>query len=734
MNTYGWQLLGQTLLALLALGLAGGWALWPFRRADRPYLWAAAPLAGLLTLGGTLAVLYFFALLPFRWCLWLGLGLNALATVAVLARGRPGLPPVCARALGVTVALGAAYWGTVACNRTAIDARQPTVAALDGSDMFGYAITADWLRAHTWAEPPRADRPFEVMLYVNMTVDGGRPLAFLIAAAAGEARGTTSLFSYDWASGVILAAALLGFGGVFASSPLTFALLVLGAGTSNWLANARSGFFGRSLAYPGTILVAGLFLIATERFTRARVAVLAALGSAAAFALAPVFAAVALGLVAGSYLGALAVVYLLNRVAPPGDGTAPGSFRARVLGPGAAAVLAFAAVAVPAFAAHYLPRNEIKVPGAPANWPVVIPVALDLEPPAMPLLKPATERKLVYGCAAVLLLSAALALRHRQPVALALVGCALVVPASWALGQNLLHTFQGVVYPLTLAGAAALAAPRAAAWWGAARVALVAVLVTGAVALRVPQVRATASRYVYSKESPRTVVRQSDTDAIRALIGPDAVDVTVGHYADNHVALAELVAQGVEVRLRPPAWDRSVRNWARRAGCPDPDLFAPKARYSLVERNAWAPPGTERFVGQRLKLVEDRDALAVLAVTGTQEMTWDREWRPGVWVGNTPTTFYIHNGTGTARAVVLKADTSAGPAHPDRDRRTLRYALGAQTGTLALPKESAAAIPLRLEPGLNAVELSVVERADPEPKPKQPVPLLEFRNWRIDPQ
>lgn len=732
MNTYGWLLLGQTLLALAALGLAGGWAVWPFRRPDRPFLFLAAPLAGLLTLGGTLALLYFFAGLPFGWCLWAGLALNALGTAAALVRGGVQWPTRAGCTVALTAALGAAYWGTVSCNKASIDAREPALAAMDGSDMFGYAITADWLRAHPAARPPRPDAPFEVMAFANLQQDGGRPLAFLLTAAAGEARGTSALFSYDWACGVILAAALLGFGGAFAPTPVLLGLLVAGAGASNWLANARTGYFGRSVAYPGAVLLAGLFLSAAAAgFTRARVAVLAALGFATAFALAPVFVAVALGMVAGAYCGALLATHLVERVRP-GDEPSPG-FRAAVLRPAAAAVLACAAAVGPAFVVYYAPRPSVPVPSAPANWPVVIPVALDLEPPAMPLLKPQTERKLLYASAAVLLLCAAIALRHRHAVALALVGCALVIPTAWLLGQNLLHTFQGVIYPLTLAGAAALAPPLAAARWGAARVAVLTLLVLAAVGLRVPQVRATADRYLYSTQPHRTVIRASDGQAVRAAVGTDAVDVAVGHYADNHFALAELVAQGVEVRIRPPAWDRALMNWANVVGCPAPDLLAPKARFALVEKGAWAPPGTERYVGRRLKLVEDRDAVTVLGVAGTQEMTWDGEWRPGVWIGNTPTTFLIHNGTGARQAVKLLAQTSAGPAHPDRDRRTLRYRLGGQTGTLSLPKENDAAIPLDLEPGLNRVELSVDEVADP-PKPKQPVPLLEFRNWRIEPR
>ncbi len=262
----------------------------------------------------------------------------------------------------------------------------------------------------------------------------------------------------------------------------------------------------------------------------------------------------------------------------------------------------------------------------------------------------------------------------------------------------------------------------ARAWWRPARAAALAVLVLAFVGLHVPPIRATADRYLYSAQPHKAVVRQSDADAIRAISGDEPIDVALGHFADNHVVLSELTAHGVPIRFRSPGWERSLMNWARVGGCPEPDLLLPKSRFSLVERNTYAPPGTERYVGRRLKLIEDRDAVTVMGVADAQEMIWDLEWRPGVWVGNTPTTFLIHNGTGRPQSVKLLGDTSAGPSHPDRDRRTLRYRLDDQTGKLSLPKENKAVLPLVLKPGLNRVELSVEEPASPTPP--------QARRWR----
>src|SRR5207253_2086660 len=98
------------------------------------------------------------------------------------------LPALRYRLVGLVVALAGAYWGTVSCNKTAIDAREPTLAAMDGSDMFGYAITADWLRAHPASRPPRTDAPVAVMPYANLYRHRGGPVHPGAGGGGGGAR------------------------------------------------------------------------------------------------------------------------------------------------------------------------------------------------------------------------------------------------------------------------------------------------------------------------------------------------------------------------------------------------------------------------------------------------------------------------------------------------------------------------------------------------------------------
>src|SRR5437667_12800543 len=83
----------RTLLALAGLGLAGGWVLWPFRAPTRPYLWLAAPLAGLAALSGALIALFYGCRLPFGARLaagWVGCCGATLACALHSGLPRPG--------------------------------------------------------------------------------------------------------------------------------------------------------------------------------------------------------------------------------------------------------------------------------------------------------------------------------------------------------------------------------------------------------------------------------------------------------------------------------------------------------------------------------------------------------------------------------------------------------------------------------------------------------------------
>src|SRR5215831_15705795 len=143
MPRYAFLLWLQTLGALGALALLGGWALRPFRRPDRPYLWLAAPLAGLNVLAGCLFLLFHGAGLGFPAALAAS-ALLALPTLYLAAR-RPRLPGGRGHALAAVAAVAAVgLWCTHACNRTSARHREPTIALAEGSDAWGYCAAAAW--------------------------------------------------------------------------------------------------------------------------------------------------------------------------------------------------------------------------------------------------------------------------------------------------------------------------------------------------------------------------------------------------------------------------------------------------------------------------------------------------------------------------------------------------------------------------------------------------------------
>src|SRR5262245_39385395 len=78
---YFLQQLGSTLAALLVLGAVGGWFLWPFRSKDRPYIWLAAPLAGIGALSLSLTTLFHACHLTLSWAFGISVIVHSGITV-----------------------------------------------------------------------------------------------------------------------------------------------------------------------------------------------------------------------------------------------------------------------------------------------------------------------------------------------------------------------------------------------------------------------------------------------------------------------------------------------------------------------------------------------------------------------------------------------------------------------------------------------------------------------------
>jgi hypothetical protein len=705
MAAYGLLVWGQTLLALAGLASAGGWVVWFFRGSDRPYVGLAAPLAGIAALAGALLALYFGCGLPLATSLLLGwLGLSG-ATAACLTRGGLRRPTRRGAAAGLAAVALASGWGAYAGNWSAVRAGEPTLAVAVGGDEFGYAMAADWLRAHPASEPPRADRLSELFSHVVLHVEGSRPAAFLLTAAAARVRGGGALFSYDWACGVVLAAGVLGLAGLFARGPAGLGLLLAAGVSCAWLAVSRTGFFGKALAYPGCLLLAALYLGAWARPAAGRLAAACLAGPGVAFCLNPVVPFLVVGLLAAGLLAALALRPLARPGGPGGAAGAPPAWRL-----GLRAVALYLAMTGPSFAAHRL-LYRAGYPPYELPWDFVVPVSLDLQTPSLPLVGAGLGPFLVAGYFAADLLLLLAALRRGDAAAASCLMAPALVPFARLTGQTGLYGFHGLLYPLTAAGAALLLG-RAEPARPRRRAAALALAAAALVALHLPQIGRAAARYLAPGPAGPVVLTRGDLEAVRRLTAGGPVDVCLAHFCDSLAVLAELGGREDALRLRPPAWEWTLANWAANVGCPSP-AGAPKARFSLVERGAFAPPGTVRYRGARLKLCEDSAAVTFLGYGPPQAVAEDDGRGPGLWAGATPAVLGIHNGTGATAAVSFRAEGIPGPG---AGGGRLRYRLGDQEGALPLaPAGGPVVIPLRLAPGRHRLTLTAEPAAGAGP-------------------
>jgi hypothetical protein len=725
---YGLLLWVQTLSALSGLGLAGGWVLLPFRDAHRPYLWLAAPLAGIPALGGALYVLYYGCGLPLGPAL--ALGWLALAGVTLVCLFRGGVSPLRPGGLAALAVVAASVWGTYYTNYTAIRAGAPTMAEAEGSDQFGYSMGADWLAAHPASRPPRGDDPFQVVACANLCHEGSRPVAFLWAAAAAWLRGTTALFAYDWWCGVALAAALLGLAGLFAAEPVGLILLLLTAASCSWAASSRTGFLGKTLAYPGGLLLAFLYLQTWSRFSLRRAVAVCLLGPPVAFCVNALFPVLLLGVLLAALLFLLLVGWLAG-------GATPG-FLAE-LRPGWGAVLRavglYAAATLPAFLFQNLLFKPLQPVYVGMSWDFIVPVALDLENPGLPLVGARLCLWLVLGFALCQLLLLLAAVRHGSGTSLVYLLSFGLVPLAWLLGQPKLYAFYGLLYPLTMVGAVLLLSRPGRRWLPG-----VAAVAAAVVALHLPQAYLSGVHYLHRKNGVPVVVRRSEVEAMRQIIGTQTVDVCLGECCDGCVVLTELGCHGTRLQLHEPAWGRTVAAWFGCAtgvmrGAPP----SPKGHFSIVERDAYAPPGTERYRGSRLKLCEDGDAVTfreVKASQGLLSLVWDEQRRPGFWQGHAPSSIEICNGTGRAAAVRFRAEgRPVGFANPDVRSRTVHYRFGGEEHVQVLSPSSGWQIdlPLEVPPGSHCLELWVSDPVTVPPAPGQPEMLLWVTNLGLCP-
>ena len=231
-----------------------------------------SPLVGLLLLVLATTGFYIAARLPFQSALIFGYMICVFVSVGAVSVTRSYIRLAeLWRFLGVLIVVGSAY-GWLSNSATVVSGGA-AISFMDGTDAAGYANVADWIisgrvSSHLPAlDAPIANpvNPYEQLPNIMINWEP-RTGAFVWLAMVGFVRGLPGLFAYDPACGVFLTTAVLGVAAVFAQSWVSLIALIVGLTTSHWLEFSHSGYFGKMMAYPSILLLAGLFIRREEKW------------------------------------------------------------------------------------------------------------------------------------------------------------------------------------------------------------------------------------------------------------------------------------------------------------------------------------------------------------------------------------------------------------------------------------------------------------------------------------
>lgn len=555
-----------TIGALLVLGFCGWFAVAPFRR-DLRFVMLAAPLAGILVLTMGALAGYVFLRLPMRQAGILSLSATMGLSLLAVEWRRPSiamrdvlflLPLSLILILSVVRLMMAA----------SLDFGGAGLLFFDGTDHLGYAHLADWLNNHSILASPVADpsRPYESWPTLLFQADprfGSHTFLALIAQASGH----SAMFSYDLCTTVILVATILAVAGVFARSPLTICLLVVGLLASHWFDYAKCGFLGKVLDYPSAFILAGLYFSAAGRTVAAeKLVALAVLAAGGALMHSGLVLAMFVGL-----LGAGFIVGMLCLVELPAKNLDYTALRGRVL---TLTLIVGVALLSSGTLARPLPSG---FPDWSLEWRYILPRAADLENQGSIIsgYSSGVLQGLSWAMLAIGLVGGLVATIFRVPAAVSLLLGPLVLLAVLYRLNSGAAVFQmiGMFYPLGLCGLAVLwdeLPGKIFATTASRHTRLLArytilILALIAIGLHMPRFIGAARRYAGSNRVRLVLFSERQMQDLAKAIGSDTVDVDIPDSPQlNIVVLVELGRQGINLQWQPASWSKilSYRPWA----------------------------------------------------------------------------------------------------------------------------------------------------------------------------
>ncbi len=527
------------LSALFAFGICGLGFLVNIAGPDRMQVFAA-PLIGMLVVPFGTNTLYSLLQIEYsRAALMSAICCVILTSLRLRRYFAKSLPSAGSLYFGAFAALVSAL-AVLTNDAATLGAHGPAFFYFDGSDHGGYAHLADWLGNHTVKTLPigSPDRPYESWPALLFAIDV-RFGAFGLLEIMAQLNRTSAIFAYDPACAVILSAAALGVAGVFARTPSAFVFLTLGLFVSHWFDYAHGGYFGKIIAYPAALVVAGLVLRAMPKVTVENLVVLACIaaamgimhsGAGSAFLMIPIL---------GVSIAAIAV------------------WRRDNIQLSTAILLCGTIVALPIVAAGLSARPVgAGYPDYSLTWTYVWPRLLDLENQGVAISGISPSWLLSYFALTLaiwaVLLGIAILARSVAAVGL-LGGPAILLLVLTITGANAL-TFQliGYFYPATLCGAFVVLAevPR--------RTLSVLALIVLMIGQVLPRFAGAVDRYALH-QNQRYVFTAAEIDRIAGHIGAQAVEIDVPDVLPAIFLLVELGRRKLNLQYSDQTWNTLFR-------------------------------------------------------------------------------------------------------------------------------------------------------------------------------
>lgn len=284
---YSW-----TIFFFVGFGLLGMMVL-PFATHIR-YSITIAPFAGILLYTVLVTFFYSFLGIVFTHAILVG-GLLLIVLNALIIYYYK--PKIYLDARYVAIILIASLIITYLCNYCSIMLGEPSLLYIDGSDQWGYAHLADWIRAHTAVMHPKASShlPYESYPDAMLNQMKNRLGAFCFLAILSSIRQLPAAFMYNQACGVVLLSGLVGVSGIFSRKHVGFLLLLVGLMLSHWFDWASGGYLGKTLGYPAILFVLGLYTTQTRPLPASYLALMAIFSGAVVSVFMPNLALIVIG-------------------------------------------------------------------------------------------------------------------------------------------------------------------------------------------------------------------------------------------------------------------------------------------------------------------------------------------------------------------------------------------------------------------------------------------------------